>query len=73
MYGEKRTKAFCSHCEAITQHEYVLFGNKHKSSAPLAKRNILNMLFSFLDPGFGTGDYQCTKCGTYLHTPDGLD
>lgn len=72
MYGEKQTKAYCSNCEELTLHKYILFGQGDKSENP-RKFGFLKFLFSSLDPGYGSGDYKCTKCGAYLHTPDYLD
>ncbi|WED24414.1 hypothetical protein L3Q72_16175 [Vibrio sp. JC009] len=73
MYGEKQTKAFCSECEKLTLHEYVQFGKDSTGEKQGTKIGFLKALFSTLDPGYGTGDYKCTVCGTYLHTPDYLD
>jgi hypothetical protein len=71
MYGEERTKAFCCNCKELTMHEFTNFSSK-KVKSP-RKESWLERLLSGLISSEATGDYKCTKCGTYLSTPDNLD
>jgi len=73
LYGEKQTKAFCSSCKDVTRHEYVLFGKSGRSTKSSLNRKFLTVLFSFLDTGYGSGDYKYTECGTYLNSSDNMD
>ncbi|EED28544.1 hypothetical protein [Vibrio sp. 16] len=68
--------AFCCNCKTVTQHKYHAFSQEQPANET-ATRGFLSGLFyaiaSALMEGAASGDYKCTKCGTYLNTPDNLD
>jgi len=71
MYGSEETRAFCCNCKAVTRHRYTLFASQTQRSP--RQTGLLERLLSGLLSSPPTGDYRCTQCGTYLHTPDNLD
>jgi hypothetical protein len=74
MYGDKQTQAHCCECKELTLHKYVLFGQvrQEKKTQEPAKFGLFKTILSSLFES-SYGDYKCTKCGTYLNTPDNLD
>ena len=74
MYGSEKTRAFCCNCKEVTLHTYTMFSNQvQKAPQDEKKPGLLGMILSSLASSGATGDYQCTKCGTNLCTPDNLD
>ncbi|MCB5358537.1 hypothetical protein [Vibrio lentus] len=74
MYGSEQTRAFCCNCKVLTLHKYTMFSNQvQKAPQKEKKPGLIQQIFSSLVSNNTTGDYKCTKCGTYLRTPDNLD
>ncbi len=69
MYGTEQTKAFCCNCKKLTLHKYTMFSSGRVAN--YKEGSWWKRLFGWA-PG-PMGDYKCTVCGTYLHTPDNLD
>ncbi|WP_261836914.1 hypothetical protein [Vibrio ishigakensis] len=67
MYGSEKTRAFCCNCKELTLHHFTMFSSQ-KTKSP-RQMGLLERLFS----AGNSGDYKCSRCGTYLHTPDHLD
>ncbi|WP_373943745.1 hypothetical protein L0991_05880 [Vibrio chagasii] len=74
MYGSEQTRAFCCNCKALTLHKYTLFSNQAQKAPQDEKKPglLMQILSGFISNG-ATGDYKCSRCGTYLETPDHLD
>ncbi|MDH5925553.1 hypothetical protein OW495_02305 [Vibrio sp. 14N.309.X.WAT.E.F5] len=74
MYGSEQTRAFCCNCKVLTLHKYTMFSNQVQKAPQKAKKpGLIQQILSSLVSNNTTGDYKCTKCGTYLRTPDNLD
>ncbi|PMH28316.1 hypothetical protein BCU71_07070 [Vibrio lentus] len=74
MYGSEQTRAFCCNCKVLTLHKYTMFGNQvQKAPQKEKKPGLIQQVLLSLVSNNTTGDYKCTKCGTYLRTPDNLD
>lgn len=75
IYGSQETKAFCCHCKKVTLHKYQGFSSSHERKDTSVNgffSGLFAAIASALMEGQATGDYQCTACGTSLHTPDHL-
>lgn len=74
MYGSEKTRAFCCNCKELTLHKYTMFSSRVQNAPKDEKKPgfLMHILSAFVSNG-ATGDYKCTRCGTYLETPDNLD
>ncbi|MFA0482406.1 hypothetical protein AB4648_27440 [Vibrio splendidus] len=71
MFGSEKTRAFCCNCKSLTLHHYTMFATQTVKS-PKDESFLQRILYSLISSQ-ARGDYKCSKCGTYLSTPDYLD
>lgn len=71
MYGSKEMSAFCCNCKELTRHQYTMFGSQTEQSPK--EVGLLQKLLSAFVTTEPAGDYKCSRCGTYLESPDHLD
>jgi hypothetical protein len=64
-------QAFCCNCKEVTKHNLTYFGTHTNKPTGLFNK-ILTVISESVSES-PSSDYKCSKCGTYLTTPDNLD
>lgn len=71
MSQNPNIQAFCCNCKEVTSHHHTQFGTDSARSKGLLNKFLKVFFESLIEAP--NDDYKCSKCGTYLTTPDNLD